>query len=126
MHNVRVSTVLRHVDHVDGIVTDQLDLVTVEQADDLFYPASNVLGKTFVIYRLAKGIACVEDVSTDSMHFNQLIFRQVLAGDRIMLNDAVAVHILRLEGFRVEAWIELFQVLAYLKIGRASCRERGC
>src|SRR3546814_10962649 len=101
MHNVRVSTVLRHVDHVDGIVTDQLDLVTVEQADDLFYPASNVLGKTFVIYRLAKGIACVEDVSTDSMHFNQLIFRQVLAGDRIMLNDAVA------------------------EIGRASCREKG-
>src|SRR3546814_4866066 len=88
-HKDLVSTVLRHVDHVDVIVTDQLDLVTVEQADDLFYPASNVLGKTFVIYRLANVIACVEDVSTDSMHFNQLIFRQVLAGDRIMLNDAV-------------------------------------
>src|SRR3546814_14203376 len=102
IHKDRVSTVLRHVDHVDVIVTDQLDLVTVEQADDLFYPPSNVLGKTFVIYRLAKGIACVEDVSTDSMHFNQLIFRQVLDGDRLMLTEDVTVNILRLVGYRVD------------------------
>src|SRR3546814_15982906 len=108
IHKDLFSTLLRHVDQVAVIVTDPLDLVTVEQADDLFYPASNVLGKTFVIYRLTTGIACVEDVSTDSMPFNQPFFRQVLAADRSMLHDAVAVSFLLLKWYRADHCVEIF------------------